>query len=195
VRVAADALHDAAVPFAPEPPVLVADYDAGLAAVARPGEGGARRRPPVLILTARDSEAEIRGALEAGVRGYLLNGCAVDELIAAVRAVHRGARHLSELAAQRVADSVARTPLTARETDVLRLMARGYANKIIAAQLGIAVGTVKAHVKAVLAKLDAASRTEAGFVAEERGLLACAEAASARASAYRAAPENRAPPP
>ena len=64
-----------------------------------------------------------------------------------------------------------RTPLTPRETEVLRLMALGLPNKRIASRLAIALGTVKAHIQAILAKLEARSRTEATVIAEQRGLL------------------------
>lgn len=157
----------------PAAEVVVCDYDGGLAwlsgqrGAAQGGGGG----PGVLVVSWRDSESEIRDALQAGVRGYLLGHCSLDELITAVRVVGRGAHHLSDRAACLVAQSLTRTALTVRETEVLRLIACGLPNKLIASRLEIAIGTVKAHTKAILAKLEAGSRTEATVIAEQRGLL------------------------
>jgi DNA-binding NarL/FixJ family response regulator len=147
--------------------VLLADYDGALARLAESASSGAG----VLVLSWRDGEAEIRRALQCGARGYLLGRCSLDELVAAVRSVGSGRRHLCAGAAQRLAQSLTHTPLTPRETEVLRLMAIGLPNKSIASRLAIALGTVKAHNQAILAKLQARSRTEATAIAEQRGLL------------------------
>jgi DNA-binding NarL/FixJ family response regulator len=125
----------------------------------------------VLVMTTHDREHDIRRALEAGVHGYLLLGCPIQELIAGVRALARGSRYFCLAVAQRMAESLTREALTPREADVLRLLVRGQCNKSIARQLEIAVGTVKAHVKAIMGKLDASSRTEAASVAARRGLI------------------------
>ncbi|MBS1227763.1 MAG: LuxR family transcriptional regulator [Proteobacteria bacterium] len=154
--------------------VVIADYVRGLECIA-----GARHRartrpskmPCVLILTQRDSEREIRHALENGAQGYLTLGCDLDELLIAVRTLHRGLRHLGAVAARRMADSIASELLTAREMDVLRLLVEGHANKSIAKRLDIAAGTVKTHLKGIFQKLGAATRTEVAAVAERRGLL------------------------
>lgn len=147
--------------------VLIADYDGALAWLADLPSS----RTGVLVLSWRDGEADIRHALQRGVRGYLLGRCSLDELVAAVRNVGSGRRHLCTGAAQRLAQSAMSTPLTPRETEVLRLMAIGLPNKRIASRLTIALGTVKAHIQAILAKLEARSRTEATVIAEQRGLL------------------------
>lgn len=147
--------------------VLLADYDSALAWLAE----NASAHAGVLVLTWRDGEAEIRHALQCGARGYLLSPCSLDELAAAVRSVGSGRRHLCAGAAQRLAQSLGHTPLTPRETEVLRLMAIGLPNKSIARRLAIALGTVKAHNQAILAKLQARSRTEATAIADQRGLL------------------------
>lgn len=157
----------------PAADVVVSDYDGGLAWLA--GQRGAAHAaaggPSVLVVSWSDSESEIRAALQAGVRGYLFGNCTLEDLVTAVRAVGRGAHHLCDRAACLVAQSLTRTPLTARETEVLRLIACGLPNKLIASRLDIAIGTVKAHTKAILAKLEAGSRTEATVIAEQRGLL------------------------
>lgn len=152
--------------------VVVADYDQGtkLAALAsrQAGSGGACK---VLVVTSNNREWEIRSALERGVRGYLVVGCALDELAAGVRSVFRGVRYLSPQVALRLAEILAGDPLTAREEEVLRLVVDGMGNKAIARRLGIAVGTVKSHLKGIFDKLDVGSRTQAICTAERRGLL------------------------
>jgi two-component system NarL family response regulator len=168
--------------------VIVADYERGLSLLARarvehPSRLGAMH-PPVLIVSQRDTEFEIRHALEAGARGFLLLGCGVDELVNGVRALRAGLRHLDGKAAQRLADSVACEALTDREQAVLRLVVEGLGNKAIANRLEIAIGTVKSHLKSIFQKLNAASRTEVATVAERRGLLTvCSPAANGRISA------------
>ena len=146
--------------------VVVTDYQSGL---RRLREAGAK--PRIVVLTRRDSELDIRCALSQGVDGYMIVGCSVDSVVDAVRAVHQGLRHLDPVATHRVAESMFHEPLTGREKQVLQLVATGCANKVIAARLQIGVGTVKTHMRSVLDKLDAASRTEAAAVAHRRGLL------------------------
>jgi DNA-binding NarL/FixJ family response regulator len=154
--------------------VVVADYQAGLALAAgvrRDAEPAARARAKVMVMAMSGREHEIRLALEGGVHGYLLLGCGIEDLAAGVRSLGRGARYLCPAAAQCLAESLAREALTVREADVLRLLALGHSNKAIARDLGIAVGTVKAHVKRILEKLGATTRTEAASIAVRHGLL------------------------
>ena len=158
--------------------VVVTDYSAGLQWLARTQGASSVSRGRVLILTDRDSECEIRHALAQGARGYLTLGCGVEELTVAMRALHRGARHICAAAASRLADSVAYESLTGRELDVLRLLVEGLPNKAIATQLSIAPGTVKSHMKGIFQKLGARSRTQVASVAERRGLLSLAGTAS-----------------
>ena len=143
--------------------VVVTDYAGGVRRAAR--------GPRVLIVTPNDREHEIRIALESGVHGYLLLGRPVDELTEAVHTLGRGLRYLGLEVSQRMADSLTREQLTGRETQVLRLLARGLCNKSIAQQLDIGLGTVKAHVRGILAKLEASSRTEVVSIAVQRGLI------------------------
>jgi two-component system NarL family response regulator len=155
------------------PDVVVADYDTGMNLAHRYAALRAPHRPvpPVLIVTQRQTEWEIRRALEAGARGYLLLECAIDELVDAVRVLSLGLRHVGAKPARLLADSVARVALTVREQEVLRLLVEGHGNKAIANALDIAIGTVKSHLKSIFGKLDATSRTEVATVAERRGLL------------------------
>ncbi|MFT7773387.1 response regulator transcription factor [Roseateles sp.] len=130
-----------------------------------------RERPSLMAVGTQDRERDIRLALEAGVSGVLLAGCRLDELEDAVNTLKMGSRYVCRSAAQKLAESLGHESLTTRETDVLRLLAKGLGNKAIARELCIAVGTVKTHVKAILDKLDACTRTQAADVAAKRGLV------------------------
>jgi DNA-binding NarL/FixJ family response regulator len=125
----------------------------------------------ILALTTYEGDADIRRALDAGARGYLLKDMLLTEVIRAVRAVRRGERVIPNAVAARLAEFPARTELTDRELEVLQLVARGLSNKEVARTLGRADETVKIHLKNVFAKLDVADRTEAVTVAIARGLI------------------------
>ena len=130
----------------------------------------------IVLTTYGDDESIFRG-LEAGARGYLLKDAPRDELFRAVRAVARGESLLQPAVATRLLDRFSRRPapaqetLTERELDVLRLLARGSANKEIGAALHISESTVKTHVANIFQKLDVSDRTEAVTAALRRGLL------------------------
>jgi DNA-binding NarL/FixJ family response regulator len=120
----------------------------------------------VLILSAYDDYAYVTEALDIGVSGYLLKTASAKELVDAVRAVADGVFVLDRAVSSRLNrrvrnDAVQVGALTPRETDVLELLARGRANKQIAAELGLGLRTVEGHVSNVLAKLGVQSRTEA----------------------------------
>jgi DNA-binding NarL/FixJ family response regulator len=157
----------------PDADVVIGDYESGMAWANHLKRLGSplRRLPGVVVVTSRDSEADVRNALQAGVGGYLLGGCGLNELENAVRAVGRGSPYLCEVAASLVATSLTRTPLTMRESEILRLIGSGMSNKMVASELNIALGTVKAHVRTILDKLGARSRTQAIVIAAQRGLL------------------------
>lgn len=154
--------------------VVVTNYHHGLQLVRR-ARADARTvgasAVHVLVMSARDREHEIRFALEEGVRGYLPVSCPPPELTEAVLSLSRGRRHLSAVAAARMADSLGRESLTLREQQVLALLACGECNKLIARQLHITIGTVKSHVKSIMHKLDASSRAKAVSIASARGLI------------------------
>ncbi|MBB5076147.1 LuxR C-terminal-related transcriptional regulator [Nonomuraea endophytica] len=122
-----------------------------------------RPRPRVLMLTTVGRAAEIQRALAAGADGFVLKDATGEELAAAVRGAHAGVTTLSASAGRLLAR--ARPPgleaLTAREREVLDLVAEGLSNQDIARTLGLAERTVKAHVSNVLAKLGVTSRTQA----------------------------------
>lgn len=147
--------------------VVIADYESGLQLIASGGALGRR----VMILTHSDSEAKICHALEQGARGYLLLGCSLQDLVDGLRSVYMGGIALGPLVASRIADRMKQQALTPREADILRCMMLGMSNKAIASKLTLAVGTVKTHVKSVLEKLNASSRTQAVSIAQRRGIL------------------------
>lgn len=157
----------------PDADVVICDYDTGMAWAhhRRLRSSAARDVPGVVVITWRESEADVRAALQSGVGGYLFGNCGQREFVDAVRAVGRGSPYLCEVAAALVAKSLTRTPLTLRESEILCLIASGMSNKLIASELNIALGTVKAHAKSILDKLGARSRTQATVIAAQRGLL------------------------
>ena len=125
----------------------------------------------VLIVTEDESETSIRRAVERGVAGYLLLTSSRESVIRAVRRVHNGATELDPVVTAKMVASLTRPVLSPREIEVLRLVMMGLSDKAIARRLARSVGTAKSHVKAILSKLDAASRTEAVAVAHRRGLV------------------------
>jgi len=110
-------------------------------------------------------------ALKAGARGYILKGRVHKELLETIRAVHAGQKRLPPEVAAVVAEHAGEDELSARELEVLRLIAAGNANKEIAAQLSIAEETVKSHVTSILSKLSANDRTHAVTIALKRGMI------------------------
>jgi len=151
----------------PAADVVIADYESGLQVIAAGGTLGRR----VMILTHSDSEAKICHALEQGARGYLLLGCSLQALVDGLRSVYMGGIALGPVVASRIADRMKQQALTPREADILRYMMLGMSNKAIASKLTLAVGTVKTHVKSILEKLNASSRTQAVSIAQRRGIL------------------------
>lgn len=152
--------------------LVVTDHRDGLARVGTPAGAQALAPPPrVLIVTQLEREREVHSAILAGVDGYLLQKHCVDQLLPAALAVAQGARYLSAELSCRIVDSLTRSGLTNRESDVLQLLAQGCCNKLIARELGIGLGTVKTHVKGVFDKLGATARTHAVVLATRRGLI------------------------
>ncbi len=129
----------------------------------------------VIALTSVLEDRKVIDAVQAGATGYLLKDTDADALEEAIHAAARGEVRLHPEAAKRLARDV-RTPelrehLTPRETDILRLVARGHSNKRIARDLAVEEATVKTHVTRVLAKLGLASRTQAAIFAYKEGLV------------------------
>jgi len=158
--------------------VLVMDYETGLAhAGASMRKAG--RAPASLIVTDRSAGWQVRRAVDAGIRGYLLQDCTADELAEAVRCVGAGRRYLAPRVAEHLLDALSYDVPTARQLEVLQLIALGLSNKDISRRLGIGERTVKTHVKAILGKLGGRTRTAAMAEAMRRGMLAGRHAAAA----------------
>ncbi len=172
--------------------IVITDYEKGLRLAAAAAQQG-RSRTRVLVTTTLDRERDVRVALESGVHGYLLSDCSIDELRLSIRSLGSGSRYLCPEVARRLADSLMREPMTARESDVLQLLAKGLCNKDIARYLGLAVGTVKSHVKAIMDKLEAGNRTEAVRIATLRGLVASERKETQSAASGLPTPIGRSP--
>lgn len=125
----------------------------------------------IIVLTTYSGDAQAAAALKAGAAGYLLKNLVRKELIETIRAVNSGKRRVPPEIATGIAEHVADDALTAREIEVLRRVAAGKPNKLIAAELDISEGTVKTHMKSILPKLDASDRTHAVMIALKRGIL------------------------
>ena len=125
----------------------------------------------ILVLTTFQGDAQVTNALRYGASGFLLKGTLRKELRDAIRAVHAGRRVIPPEVAVSLAEHVGDEMLSLRELEVLRSAAGGNANKSIAAELGISEDTVKAHMKSILAKLDARDRTHAVVMAVKRGII------------------------
>jgi DNA-binding NarL/FixJ family response regulator len=125
----------------------------------------------IIMLSTHDGEEDIYRSIQAGARTYLLKTAARDDLIQTIRGVHSGERCISPAIGARLAERMTRTELTARETEVLKLIAKGKSNKEIGGALGIAEVTVKLHVGHILTKLKASDRTQATTTALQRGIL------------------------
>jgi len=125
----------------------------------------------IIVLTTYKGDVQVLRALKAGARAYLLKGLLRKELLETIRAVHAGKKRIPPEVAAELADHAADDTLTLREIDVLRLIADGNANKLVADQLSITEETVKGHVKNILSKLGASDRTHAVTIALKRGII------------------------
>ena len=128
-------------------------------------------KPRIIVITTYESEEDIRRALKAGAKGYLVKGTAPQQIRESVRRVAAGETLLPLSIASKLAESMAHPELSERERQVLQYMANGRTNKEIGQVLYISENTVKAHVKSILTKLDAMGRTEAIAIATKRGLI------------------------
>ena len=125
----------------------------------------------VIVLTTFDSEQDVHLALKAGARSYLLKDTPRPVLLDTIRQVQGGKTCIPSRIGQKLVENMSRPVLSARELDILKLVAEGKSNKVIGDQLGIAEGTVKTHVKSLLKKLQAPGRTAAVKEAVHRGLV------------------------
>jgi DNA-binding NarL/FixJ family response regulator len=124
-----------------------------------------------IVLTTYAGDVQAVAALKAGASGYLLKNMLRKELVETIRIVNAGKRHIPPDIAAEIAQHAADERLTAREVTVLKRVAAGRSNKVIAAELAIREDTVRTHMKNILAKLDASGRTHAVMIALKRGIL------------------------
>jgi DNA-binding NarL/FixJ family response regulator len=125
----------------------------------------------IVILTTYSGDIQASRALKNGAVGYLLKGMLRTDLIDTIRCVHAGQRRISPQIAAEIAEHFTADALSAREIEVLRIVAAGHSNKIVADRLFISQDTVKGHMKSVFAKLQANDRTHAVMIAMKRGFL------------------------
>ncbi len=130
-----------------------------------------RSHPRIIVLTNSTKAEDLRHALKAGAKGYLLKGAEPQQVWTTVREVFAGKSSLPQDVASKLAESMAQPELSQRELQVLRQMALGKSNKEIGQALYISESTVKHHLKVVFKKLNAIGRTEAIAIASERGLV------------------------
>ena len=125
----------------------------------------------ILVVTSYQTEEEIFQVLQAGALGYVLKDVGRDTLVTAVRSVAAGTRWIAPAIARQFADRSVRQELTARELEVLKLLARGLTNREIAGVYNISANTVKNHLNSLMAKLEVADRTEAVSFCLARGIV------------------------
>jgi DNA-binding NarL/FixJ family response regulator len=125
----------------------------------------------IIVLTTYEGDAQALGALKAGAAGYLLKSAVRKELLDTIRAVHAGQRRIPPAIATEIAGHAADDALSEREIEILRRVAAGKSNKLIAVELQISENTVKAHMRSILPKLEASDRTHAVTIALKRGIL------------------------
>ena len=125
----------------------------------------------IVVLTTYKGDAQAMAALKAGAWGFLLKDMLMSELVETVRAVHAGRRRIPPSIAMDIAEHAMEDSLSAREIEVLRLVAAGSPNKKVATRLSISEDTVKAHMKSIMEKLSAVDRTHAVTIALKRGII------------------------
>lgn len=125
----------------------------------------------VIVLTTYKGDVQVTRALKAGAQAYLLKSLLRQQLLTTIRDVHAGRKRIDQEVADQLADHLGEDTLTAREVDVLRLIANGNSNKLIASQLSVSEDTIKGHVKNILSKLRANDRTHAVTIGLKRGII------------------------
>jgi two-component system, NarL family, response regulator len=146
------------------------------------------RGPRVIVMTSYDSEDDIHRSLKSGAKGYLLKGIAPNEIRESVRRVAAGESVLSSNISQKLAESIARPQLSLRERQVLKYLANGRSNKEIARILYISQHTAKAHVRCIMTKLNANSRTEVIAIAIKHGLIKAVPGSAVKAAKHDSSP-------
>lgn len=125
----------------------------------------------IIMLSSSETDGEIQRAMRSGAFGYVLKSMPQSDLLAVIRSVHAGRRHVPVEVAAVLAEHLGDDDLTPRELEVLQLIRDGHKNKQIADQLSISENTVNFHIKNIVDKLGAKDRTHAVTIAVRRGLL------------------------
>jgi DNA-binding NarL/FixJ family response regulator len=125
----------------------------------------------IVVVSSSEGDVDIHRALSAGAMGYVLKGMPREDLLQAIRKVHRGGKAIAPDVAAAIAGHLTDEPLTPREIEVLTVVATGARNKEIASTLGISEDTVKMHIKSIITKLGAEDRTGAVTTAIKRGVI------------------------
>ena len=125
----------------------------------------------IVVLTTYDGDEDIYRCLEAGAAAYLLKESLHSDLLDIVRRVHAGERYIPQGVANLLAERMARAKLTAREQQILELIAKGMTNRDISASLSITDSTINVHVSNIIAKLGVNDRTQAIIAAHKRGII------------------------
>jgi len=128
-------------------------------------------RARIIVLTTVTGDIQIVRAFQAGAAGFLLKDTLRVELVETIRIVHGGGRRIPSEIAQEIAEHAIDDKLTVRELEILKCVAQGHSNKIVASDLNISEHTVKNHLKSILSKLDADDRTHAVMIAVKRGYI------------------------
>ena len=124
-----------------------------------------------IVLTSFETDENIYRAVRAGAQGYLLKDAPQEQMLEAIMSVHAGKRFIPKEIAARLADRMLRSNLTARELEILEMLAKGLTNKQIGYALSISENTVRNHLKCVMSKLEVSDRTEAVAVAIQQGII------------------------
>ena len=132
---------------------------------------GEAPRARIIVLTTVTGDIQIVRAFKAGAAGFLLKETLRNELVETIRIVHSGGRRIPPDIAQQIAEHAIDDKLTLRELEILRGVAQGHSNKIVASDLNISEHTVKNHIKSILSKLNADDRTHAVMIAVKRGYI------------------------
>jgi DNA-binding NarL/FixJ family response regulator len=127
--------------------------------------------PKVIVLTSFETDEDVYRAVRAGAQGYLLKSTVQHEMIAAIRAVAAGMRHIPPRIASRLAQRMSRPALTPRELEILEMLAKGLTNKQIGTVFQISGNTARNHVNSIIQKLEVSDRTEAVSTAIQQGLV------------------------
>lgn len=125
----------------------------------------------IVVLSTYDTDEEIYQAVQAGARGYLVKGAASEELLKAIRTVHRNQTYIPPSASEKLLRRMTAPTLSAREREVLQLIAEGKTNPQISAELNVAESTVRFHISNILYKLGVRDRTQAIVQAVNQGLV------------------------